>query len=61
MGETERRLVSLNQRHAELDAELHEELTRPQPDALKVSEIKRQKLRIKEAITAIRHHALETI
>jgi hypothetical protein len=61
MGEIEQRLVSLSQRHAELEAELHEELSRPQPDVLKLTEIKRQKLRVKEAMAATRQRALETI
>ncbi len=48
------RLTDLHSRHAALEAELADELKRPAPDAVKVAKIKREKLRIKEAIAGLR-------
>lgn len=43
-------LSQLNKQHCALDAEIDEEMARPLLDGLKVSELKREKLRIKEEI-----------
>jgi len=48
------RLSDLQSRHAALEGELADELNRPAPDAVKVAKIKREKLRIKEAIAGLR-------
>jgi hypothetical protein len=48
----QRRLVALCSRHAAFEAEIQDEMKRPQPDALRVRELKKQKLRIKEEIAA---------
>ncbi len=48
------RLNDLQSRHAALEGELADELKRPAPDAVKVAKIKREKLRIKEAIAGLR-------
>lgn len=42
---------ALTTKHANLDARLHEEMSRPRPDADAVKQLKRQKLRIKEELT----------
>ena len=48
------RLSDLQSRHALLEGELADELNRPAPDAVKVAKIKREKLRIKEAVAGLR-------
>lgn len=44
-------LESLTARHARLDAVLHDESHRPQPDQSRVTMLKRQKLKLKEVIS----------
>ena len=44
------RIRELGNRHRSLDAKIHEEMTHPSTDSLKVRELKRRKLRIKEEI-----------
>lgn len=44
---------ALQSKHAGLDARLHQELTRPAPDAAMVADLKKQKLRIKEEIARL--------
>ena len=46
----ERHLARLEQRHAALEGELRKELSRPAPDFIRVSALKRQKLRIKDDV-----------
>jgi hypothetical protein len=48
-------LYRLRSRHRQLDAELREELMRPRPNHLRVCELKRRKLAVKDDI-----HRLET-
>lgn len=47
-------LQSLNQRHQELDALLSTEMKHAHPDDLRVHELKRLKLRIKDQIERLR-------
>lgn len=47
---------SLTEQHASLDAVITEESQRPNPDFLKISEMKREKLRIKEQIESTHRH-----
>ncbi len=47
------RLLSLKGKHAALDAELAAELQRPLPDTTHCTEIKREKLRLKEQILSL--------
>jgi len=42
---------SLAAKHATIEARLHEEQRRPLPDATAIALLKKQKLRLKEAIT----------
>jgi hypothetical protein len=55
----QRRMVALSARHAELEAEIQEEMKRPRPDTVRVQALKKQKLRIKEELVAIRSGALQ--
>lgn len=44
---------ALKAKHAELETRIQEEEHRPQPDDLTLSELKRQKLRIKDQIALL--------
>ena len=44
---------ALENKHASLEARLHEEMSRPAPDAVTIQQIKRAKLRIKEELSEI--------
>lgn len=46
----EARRESLRMRHAQLEAAIEEENHRPVPDGARVSDLKRQKLKVKEEI-----------
>ena len=48
-------LVELSERHRTLDRKIEEELTRPAADTLKIAELKRQKLRLKDEIERLKH------
>ena len=43
---------ALAQEHKRLKASIEEEYSRPNPDALRVAELKRRKLRIKDQVAA---------
>ena len=43
---------ALQSKHAGIDAMLHDEMTRPAPDATKIQQLKKLKLRLKEEIAA---------
>ena len=43
-------LHALQAKHADLDARLHQEMARPVPDTATIQALKKQKLRLKEAI-----------
>ncbi len=51
---SEERLVVLRTRHAALEGEIDEENHRPHPDDFKISELKREKLKLKEQMEGIR-------
>jgi hypothetical protein len=44
------RIESLKAKHSRLEHEIDEEVHRPLPDAIHVTELKREKLRIKDEI-----------
>ncbi len=44
---------ALVNRHAGLDARIADEIRRPSPDQMIIASLKKQKLRIKEALTQI--------
>jgi hypothetical protein len=50
---TEVRIDSLTQKHASLERAIEEENQRPHPDDFRLTELKREKLRIKDEIA---HH-----
>jgi hypothetical protein len=43
-------------KHAELEHQIEEESHRPMPDSLHLTELKRQKLKVKEEITQLSSH-----
>ncbi|MFQ5347880.1 MAG: DUF465 domain-containing protein [Alphaproteobacteria bacterium] len=44
---------ALAEKHATLERIIAEELTRPSPDSLRIAELKRQKLKIKEEMSGM--------
>ena len=51
----ESHILELSDKHRKMDEYLHEELLRPYPDDLRVIELKKRKLRLKEEIERLRH------
>ncbi|MDX1711825.1 MAG: DUF465 domain-containing protein [Rhodovibrionaceae bacterium] len=49
------RLDSLRERHAHLEQEIDQENQRPHPDDSLISQLKREKLRIKDEIQSLQH------
>jgi hypothetical protein len=48
------RIRELGSRHQTLEAQIEDEMNRPYADDLKVQKLKREKLRLKEEIEALR-------
>ncbi|GAG34545.1 unnamed protein product [marine sediment metagenome] len=48
-------LVELSEKHRALDRKIEEELARPTTDDLRIAELKRQKLRLKDEMERLRH------
>lgn len=46
-------ISALASKHADLDARIFQESQRPQPDMAAISRLKKEKLKVKEAITGI--------
>ncbi len=53
---TSTHVVALNEKHAALEKVIHEEVQRPHPDSLKLTELKREKLKVKEEIVELTQH-----
>jgi hypothetical protein len=53
----ESRLRELDNRHRKLDRTIEQELTHPASDDIRIAELKRQKLRLKEEIEGLRARA----
>ena len=51
----ESHIQELSDKHHKLDEQIQEELHRPHPDDLMISELKKRKLRLKEEIERLRH------
>jgi hypothetical protein len=51
----ESHIQELSDKHHKLDEQIQEELHRPLPDDLMISELKKRKLRLKEEIERLRH------
>lgn len=49
-------ISALSAKHAGLDARIRAESSRPMPDAILVASLKKQKLRVKEEMTAHNGH-----
>jgi len=52
----ETHVTSLQHKHADLDRLLETEASRPVPNSLRMTELKREKLRIKEEIRRLTRH-----
>jgi hypothetical protein len=50
-------LAELERRHQALEEEINEALTHPSTDDLKIAELKRRKLQVKDEITRLRQDA----
>jgi hypothetical protein len=50
----EARIRELGSRHQSLEAQIEDEMNRPSGDDLKVQQLKKEKLRLKEEIEALR-------
>lgn len=50
----ESHILELADKHHKLDEQIHDELHRPLPDDLVVSELKKRKLRLKEEIERLK-------
>ncbi|MCG8357906.1 MAG: DUF465 domain-containing protein [Kiloniellales bacterium] len=50
-------LEVLRTKHASLEAEIEEEAQRPHPDDIRIQELKKEKLKIKDEIAGIAVHA----
>jgi hypothetical protein len=51
----ESHLAELERRHQALEEEISEALAHPSTDGLKIAELKRRKLQVKDEITRLRH------
>lgn len=51
-------LVELEARHRALEAEIDEALAHPSTDDMKIAELKRRKLQVKDEITRLRHESI---
>jgi hypothetical protein len=54
----ESHLAELERRHQALEQEISEALTHPSTDGLKIAELKRRKLHVKDEIARLRHQTL---
>ncbi|MGJ5176617.1 YdcH family protein [Bradyrhizobium oligotrophicum] len=54
-------LVELERKHKVLESELHEALLHPSTDDLRIAELKRRKLMVKDEIERLRQVTTETI
>jgi hypothetical protein len=50
----ESHIQELSDKHHKLDEQIHEEMLRPHPDDLMISELKKRKLRLKEEMERLR-------
>ena len=53
----EEHIETLRAKHASLEEAIDQENMRPHPDDMKLQELKREKLRIKDEIAGLGHHA----
>jgi hypothetical protein len=50
---TESHIVQLREKHATLKQQIDDEFHRPEPDSIRISDLKKQKLRIKDEIAKL--------
>lgn len=50
------RIETLRARHADLESQLAEEIHRPHPDDIRITELKREKLKLKDEIVRLDLH-----
>lgn len=53
----ENRIESLKKRHEEIEAQLHQEESRPAKDDAKIQQLKQEKLKLKDEITKLEQAA----
>ncbi len=53
--DAETRVTALNSKHAYLDQVIEQETHRPSPDYVRITELKREKLRIKDELVRLQH------
>jgi hypothetical protein len=58
---TQAHLAELERQHEALEREINEELAHPGADRLKVSELKRRKLQVKDEIERLKHSVEGTV
>jgi hypothetical protein len=58
---TQMQLAELEKRHRALEAEIAEALAHPSTDDLKIAELKRRKLLVKDQIARLQNEALASI
>ena len=58
---TQMQLAELEKRHRALEAEIAEALAHPSTDDLKIAELKRRKLLVKDEIARLQNEALASI
>ena len=54
---TESHIVQLREKHATLKQQIDVENHRPEPDSIRISDLKKQKLRIKDEIVRLEHES----
>ncbi|MCK0068324.1 MULTISPECIES: DUF465 domain-containing protein [Kordiimonas] len=52
----ETHVESLNQKHAEIELSIEREEHRPSPDSIRLMNLKRKKLKLKEELTRLTKH-----
>jgi hypothetical protein len=57
----ESHLAELERKHQALEDEIAEALTHPSTDDLKIAELKRRKLQVKDEIARLRHETSATV
>ena len=54
---TESHIVQLREKHATLKQQIDDEIHRPEPNSIRISDLKKQKLRIKDEIVRLEHES----
>jgi hypothetical protein len=54
-------LAELERRHQALETEINDALLHPSTDDLRIAELKRRKLQVKDEITRLQHDSVESV